>query len=187
MRDIWFVSKYWLRQMKWIGTSFTLFVWKYILFSLEWMQRGGMATLYDKCMFSLAKWLYNFTFPPAVFESLSFFLSMLGMMDLFGFSYFNRVEEIFCISLMNKVVEHIFGCLFASTYFLLFFITSFLEYNCYKRCVSFCCITRLISYMYTYIPISPPSCVSLPPFLSHPSRWSQSTELISLCYIAGSH
>ena len=36
--------------------------------------------------------------------------------------------------------------------------------------------------MYTYIPISPPSCVSLPPSLSHPSRWSQSTELISLSY-----
>ena len=36
--------------------------------------------------------------------------------------------------------------------------------------------------MYTYIPISPPSCISLPPRLSHPSRWSQSTKLISLCY-----
>ena len=48
-------------------------------------------------------------------------------------------------------------------------------------CVSFCFITKWISYTYTYIPISPPSCVSLPPSLSHPSRWSQSTELISLC------
>ena len=37
--------------------------------------------------------------------------------------------------------------------------------------------------MYTYIPISPPSCVSLPPSLSHPSKWSQGTELISLCYV----
>ena len=41
--------------------------------------------------------------------------------------------------------------------------------------------------MYTYISKSPPSCVSLPPSLSHPSRWSQSTELISLCYEASSH
>ena len=41
--------------------------------------------------------------------------------------------------------------------------------------------------MYTYIPISPPSCVSLPPSLSYPCRWSQSTELISLCYVAASH
>ena len=30
--------------------------------------------------------------------------------------------------------------------------------------------------MYTYIPISPPSCISLPLSLSHPSRWSQSTN-----------
>ena len=41
--------------------------------------------------------------------------------------------------------------------------------------------------MYTYIPISPSSRISLPPSLSHPYRWSQSTELISLCYAAASH
>ena len=40
--------------------------------------------------------------------------------------------------------------------------------------------------MYTYIPISPPSCISLSPSLSHPSRWSQSTELISLCFATAS-
>ena len=38
-----------------------------------------------------------------------------------------------------------------------------------------------------YIPISPPSCVSLPPSLSHLSRWSKSTQLISLCYATASH
>ena len=54
-------------------------------------------------------------------------------------------------------------------------------------CVSFCCITKWMSYMYTYIPISPPSWASLPPSLSHPSGWSQSMELISLCYAAISH
>ena len=42
-------------------------------------------------------------------------------------------------------------------------------------CVSFCFIKKWISYTYTYIPISPPSRVSLPHSLSHPSRWSQST------------
>ena len=41
--------------------------------------------------------------------------------------------------------------------------------------------------MYTYIPISPPSCASFSLSLSHPSRWSQSTQLISLCYAAASH
>ena len=56
-----------------------------------------------------------------------------------------------------------------------------------RCCVSFCCVTKWVSYTYTYIPISPPSCVSLTPSLSHPSRWSQSTKLISLCYAAASH
>ena len=36
--------------------------------------------------------------------------------------------------------------------------------------------------MFPYLfPLASPS---LPPSLSHPSRWSQSTELISLCYTA---
>ena len=35
-------------------------------------------------------------------------------------------------------------------------------------CVSFCFITKWISYMSTYIPISLPSCVSLPPTLPIP-------------------
>ena len=54
-------------------------------------------------------------------------------------------------------------------------------------CVSFCFVIKWIGYTYTYIPISPPSCISRPPSLSHPSRWSQSTELISLCCAAASH
>ena len=41
--------------------------------------------------------------------------------------------------------------------------------------------------MYTYIHISPPSYASLSSSLPHPSRWSQSTELIPLCYAAASH
>ena len=40
-------------------------------------------------------------------------------------------------------------------------------------------------HMFPYLfPLASPS---LPPSLSHPSRWSQSTELISLCYAAASH
>ena len=56
-----------------------------------------------------------------------------------------------------------------------------------QYCVSFCCTTKWISHMHTYVPISPASWASLPSSLSHPSRSSQSTELISLCYAAASH
>ena len=67
------------------------------------------------------------------------------------------------------------------------FFNIFIGVNCLQWCVDFCFITKWISYTYTYIPISPPSCVSLPPSLSHPSRWSQSTELISPCDAATTH
>ena len=68
-----------------------------------------------------------------------------------------------------------------------FFLHLYWSIIALQWCVSFCFITKWISYAYTYSPISPPSCVSLPPSLSHPSRLSQSTELISLCYAAASH
>ena len=68
-----------------------------------------------------------------------------------------------------------------------FFLTSYWSIIALQWCVSLCFITKWISYTYTYIPISPPSSVSLPPSLSHHSRWSQSTKLISLCYVAASH
>ena len=41
-------------------------------------------------------------------------------------------------------------------------------------------------YVYTYLHISS-FLHLLPTLLSHPSRWSQSTKLISLCYQAASH
>ena len=45
-----------------------------------------------------------------------------------------------------------------------------------------------VNQLYVYIYPHVPSLLRLPPSsLSHPSRWTQSTELISLCYAAASH
>ena len=49
-----------------------------------------------------------------------------------------------------------------------FFLHLYWSILALQWCVSFCFITKWISYTYTYIPISPPSCISLPHSLSHP-------------------
>ena len=71
-----------------------------------------------------------------------------------------------------------------------FFFTSLLEYNCFKMLCLFLLYNKQ-SELAIGIHISPYplplASPSLPPSLSHPSRWSQSTELISLCYAAASH
>ena len=75
-------------------------------------------------------------------------------------------------------------------YLFLFFIflTSLLEYNCFTMVCQFLLynkVNQLHIHMSPYLfPLASPS---LPPSLSHPSRLSQSTELISLCYVAASH
>ena len=71
--------------------------------------------------------------------------------------------------------------------FLKIFFTSLLEYKCFTMLCQFLLYNK-VNQLYVYIyPISPPSCIFLPPSLSHPSRSSQSIELISLCYAAASH
>ena len=82
----------------------------------------------------------------------------------------------------HLVLELAFPMVGSNLYlFLFFFLHLYWSIIALQWCVSFCCITKWISYMYTYIPISPPSFVSLLPSLSHTSRWSQSPKLISLC------
>ena len=66
-------------------------------------------------------------------------------------------------------------------------LTSLLEYNCFTMLCQFLLYNK-VNQLYVYIyPHIPSLCASLPPSLSHPSRWSQSTKLISLCYAAASH
>ena len=66
------------------------------------------------------------------------------------------------------------------------FNRSLLEYNCFTILLV-SVVQQSESPICIHIPISPPSCISLPHSLSHTSRWSQSTQLISLCYAAASH
>ena len=69
-----------------------------------------------------------------------------------------------------------------------FFLTSLLEYSCFTMAHLFLLYNKVNQlYIYTFPYLLPPASPSLPPSLSHPSRWSQSTELISLCYAVASH
>ena len=54
-------------------------------------------------------------------------------------------------------------------FFLFFFLTSVLEYNCFTMVCEFLLYNKVNQLcIYTYIPLSPPSCVSLPPPLPIP-------------------
>ena len=67
-----------------------------------------------------------------------------------------------------------------------FFLTSSLEHNCFTMLCQFLLYNK-VNQLYAYIYPHIPSLLRLPPSPSHYSRWSQSTELISLCYAAASH
>ena len=73
---------------------------------------------------------------------------------------------------------------------LIFFLTSLLEYNCFTMLCQFLLYNK-VNQVYVYINLHIPSLFCLTP--TQPisplfvTSWSQSTELISLCYAAASH
>ena len=79
------------------------------------------------------------------------------------------------IILFHAEITHLLSVVTVSTWFQWSFYTLPLDLKKYiylywsiiaLHCsVSFCCRTKWISYTYTYIPISLPSCISLPPSL----------------------
>ena len=128
---------------------------------------------FEEPPYCFPQWLHQFTFPPRVHKSFLFSSSLPTLL----------ISCLLKIAILTGVRWNLIVVFFFHVLFFTFY-ESTIALQC---CVCFYCITKWISYMYTYIPISPPSCVSLPPSLSHPSRWSQSTELISLCYAVASH
>ena len=63
--------------------------------------------------------------------------------------------------------------------FSFFFLTSLLEYNCFTTVCQFLVYNKVNQlYIYTYVPISLPSCVSLPPTLPIPPLFSFLTSLL---------
>ena len=59
------------------------------------------------------------------------------------------------------------GCYVFHIAFLFFLKHLYWSMIALQWCVSFCCITKWISYMYTFIAISPPSCISHIAFLTY--------------------
>ena len=112
------------------------------------------------------------------------------------FQYIKKPENYIFIHLLNEYLLS-FWCVKAQVWFLSFIIFSrhkplhllsidFFLVELYWSiiaslyCVSFCCTPKWVNRVHTYVPISPPPWASLASSLSHPSRSSQSTELISL-------
>ena len=90
--------------------------------------------------------------------------------------------------LKSGPVFFFFFLLWESLYlsFTFFFNRSLLAYNCFTVLLV-SVAQQSESAICIHVSISPPSWASLPSSLSHPSRSTQSTKPISLCYAAASH
>ena len=101
----------------------------------------------------------------------------LGSVHLSSFFFFCSLEPIFKFSIVFPACWNLLNCsseffvfVFQNFYLFLCLFVCFLKHLYWsiialQWCVSFCFIAKWVSYTYTYIPIFPPSCVSLPPSL----------------------
>ena len=97
--------------------------------------------------------------------------SIVFIISHFTFSLFGTEFDEQCMGKYNFFFQHLYWSIISL-----------------RWCVSFCFITKCIVIHIHISPyLFPLVSPSLPSSLSHPSRWSQSTELISLCYAAASH
>ena len=110
------------------------------------------------------------------------------------FCFFKNISQLICTpkAMSGSPKDFIFFCFLYYLNILViplqfFFLTSLLEYSCFTMVCWFLLYNK-VNQLYTYIHPHIPSLLPLPPpSLLHPSRWSQSTKLISLCYAAASH
>lgn len=107
------------------------FEWTCVFYSPGWIPWRGIAGLYGKIMFKFLikcqtvflKWLYCFTFLPALYKDFIFSTSLptLVIVCLFVYGYarvgikWSLLMGLFWISLMTNVIEHHFIILVSSS------------------------------------------------------------------------
>ena len=92
------------------------------------------------------------------------FISKYLTVQLFAFSSFGGLMYQNAINFLMLVLN----LTTVFSFFFHFFKHLYWSIIALQWCVSFCFITKCISYTYTYVPISLPSCISLPPTIPIP-------------------
>lgn len=125
------------------------FVWTHVLLSHGWIPRNEMSgKLVGVCLTTtqFPKYLYDFTFPSAVYYNSNSFVSWttIGMVSSFNFNYSNRYIishcRFNCISLVTIDVNHLLTCLFTIC---VSFLICLLKY--------FLCVLKIELFPYCWI------------------------------------
>lgn len=107
-----------------MDTDVQVFMWTYIFIPRGHVPRNGMTESHGRYKFKLSKcfpqWLYHFTFPSAMSETSSCFISLkiLGIFNYLNSRYFAGCVVVsdyglVCISLMTNNVKQFFVYIFA--------------------------------------------------------------------------